>query len=66
MVEKINGKFCVSCLLANTEKRSEFVWLVTNGHMSQGVPRSERGHSLTLTPGERSLSFDIGIKLQIM
>ena len=59
VVEKINGKFCVSCLLANTEKRSEFVWLVTNGHVPQGVPRSERGHSLTLTPGERFLSLHV-------
>ena len=49
VVEKVNGKICVSCLLADTENRSdEFVWLVTNGHVMQGVPRSERVHSLTL------------------
>ena len=59
VVEKINGKFCVSCLLADTEKRSEIVWLVTSGHVSRGVPRSERGHSLTLTPIERSLSLHV-------
>ena len=29
VVEKVNGKICVSCLLADTEKRSEVVWLVT-------------------------------------
>ena len=33
------------------------VWLVTNGHVTQGVPRSERVHSLTMTPGERLLSL---------
>ena len=49
VVEKVNGKICVSCLLADTDKRSEVVWLVTNGHVSQGVPRWERGHSLTPT-----------------
>ena len=59
VVEKRQWKFCVSCLLANTEKRSEVVWLVTNGHVSQGVPRSERGHSLTLTPDERLLSLHV-------
>ena len=74
VVEKVNGKICVSCLLADTEKRSEVVWLVTNGHVSQGVLRWERGHSLTLTPDERLLSLhvvpwsglDIGIKLKLM
>ena len=60
VVEKDNGKICVSCLLADTEKRSdEFVWLVTNGHVMQGVPRSERVHSLTLTPDERLLSLHV-------
>ena len=59
VVEKVNGKICVSCLLADTEKRSEVVWLVTNGHVSQGVPRWERGYSLTLTPDERLLSLHV-------
>ena len=59
VVEKRQWKFCVSCLLVNTEKRSEVVWLVTNGHVSQGVPRWERGHSLTLTPDERLLSLHV-------
>ena len=59
VVEKVNGKICVSCLLADTEKRSEVVWLVTNGHVSQGVPHWERGHSLTRTPDERLLSLRV-------
>ena len=57
LVENDCGKFLCSCLLSDTEKRSDIVWLVTNGHVTQGVPRSERGHSLTMTPDERLLSL---------
>ena len=50
---------CQFCSEASYIKRSDIVWLVTNGHVTQGVPRSERGHSLTLTPVERLLSLHV-------
>ena len=57
MVEKDNGKFCVAVYSATQKREVTIVWLVTNGHVTQGVPRSERVHSLTMTPDERLLSL---------
>ena len=49
--------FCVAAYSAAQKREVSIVWLVTNAHVTQGVPRSERGHSLTMTPDERLLSL---------
>ena len=36
-------KFCDAVTQRSQKKEVILVWLVTNGHVIQGVPRSERG-----------------------
>ena len=40
-----------------TAREVTIVWLVTNGHVTEGVPRSERVHSLTMTPTKGFFHF---------
>ena len=52
-------KFCGAVYSATQKREVILVWLVIKGHVTQGVPRSERVHSLTMTPGERLLSLHV-------
>ena len=52
-------KFCGAVYSATQKREVILVWLVTKAHVTQGVPRSERVHSLTMTPGERLLSLHV-------
>ena len=71
---------CQESKSATQKREVTIVWLVTNAHVTQGVPRSERVHSLTrpltkgffhftMCRGELQvlwLGLDIGIKLKLM